>query len=76
MGTETVGGQVLDPQGALATSLGGFNTLGQWGVGIGIGFIVISFLIKGWAHANHEGDNHPGPSLTDRGQEDRSVTTP
>ncbi|WP_417230066.1 peptide MFS transporter [Brevundimonas sp.] len=75
MGTETVGGQVLDPEGALATSLGGFNTLGQWGVGIGIGFILISFLIKGWAHASG-GDNHPGPSLTDRGQEDRSVTNP
>jgi len=76
MGTETVGGQVLDPQGALATSLQGFDTLGKWGVGIGLGFIVISFLIKGWAHANIGGDNHPGPSLTDRGQEDRSVTNP
>lgn len=75
MGTETVGGQVLDPQGALATSLQGFDTLGKWGVGIGIGFILISFLIKGWAHATG-GDNHPGPSLTDRGQEDRSVTNP
>ena len=75
MGTETVGGQVLDPQGALATSLQGFDTLGKWGVGIGIGFILISFLIKGWAHATG-GDNHPGPVLTDRGQEDRSVTNP
>ncbi|MFT4913486.1 MAG: POT family proton-dependent oligopeptide transporter [Brevundimonas sp.] len=75
MGTETVGGQVLDPQGALATSLQGFDTLGKWGVGIGIAFILISFLIKGWAHATG-GDNHPGPSLTDRGQEDRSVTNP
>jgi proton-dependent oligopeptide transporter, POT family len=76
MGTETVGGQVLDPQGALATSLGGFNTLGQWGVGIGIGFIVISFLIKGWAHANSDGDNHPGPAATDRGQEDGNIAKP
>lgn len=76
MGTETVGGQVLDPQGALQTSLAGFDTLGKWGVGIGLAFILISFLIKGWAHATTGGDNHPGPSLTDRGQEDRSVTNP
>ena len=75
MGTETVGGQVLDPQGALATSLQGFDTLGKWGVGIGIGFILISFLIKGWAHAVG-GDNHPGPSLTDRGQEDANIARP
>ena len=59
MGTETVGGQVLDPQGALATSLAGFNTLGQWGVGIGIGFILISFLIKGWSHGANDASNHP-----------------
>ena len=76
MGTETVGGQVLDPQGALATSLDGFGKLGWWGVGIGIGFILISFLIKGWSHGANDADNHPGPSLTDRGQEDRSVTHP
>lgn len=76
MGTETVGGQVLDPQGALATSLQGFDTLGKWGVGIGIGFILISFLIKGWAHATTGGDNHPGPSLTDRGQEDANIARP
>ena len=76
MGTETVGGQVLDPQGALATSLDGFNKLGLWGVGIGVGFILISFLIKGWSHGANDAGNHPGPDLTDRGQEDRSVTHP
>ena len=76
MGTETVGGQVLDPQGALATSLDGFNKLGQWGVGIGVAFILISFLIKGWSHGANDAGNHPGPDLTDRGQEDRSVTHP
>jgi POT family proton-dependent oligopeptide transporter len=75
-GTETVGGQVLDPAGALQTSLGVFNQLGLWGVGIGVGFIVLSFLIKGWANGANEAGNHPGPSLTDRGQEDRSVTNP
>ena len=59
MGTETVGGQVLDPQGALATSLDGFNKLGTWGVGIGIGFILISFLIKGWSNGANDAGNHP-----------------
>jgi POT family proton-dependent oligopeptide transporter len=76
MGTETVGGQVLDPQGALATSLDGFGKLGWWGVGIGIGFILISFLIKGWSHGANDPDNHPGPTLTDRGQEDGNVARP
>ncbi|MFO0413205.1 MAG: peptide MFS transporter [bacterium] len=59
MCTETVGGQVLDPQGALATSLDGFNKLGTWGVGIGIGFILISFLIKGWSNGANDAGNHP-----------------
>ena len=76
MGTETVGGQVLDPQGALATSLDGFGKLGWWGVGIGVGFIVISFFIKGWSHGANDVDNHPGPSVTDRGQEDGNVARP
>lgn len=76
MGTETVGGQVLDPQGALATSLDGFGKLGWWGVGIGVGFILISFLIKGWSHGANDADNHPGPTLTDRGQEDGNVARP
>ncbi len=76
MGTETVGGQVLDPQGALATSLDGFGKLGWWGVLIGIAFIVISFFIKGWSHGANDADNHPGPSVTDRGQEDGNVARP
>lgn len=76
MGTETVGGQVLDPQGALATSLDGFGKLGWWGVGIGIGFILLSFLIKGWSHGANDAGNHPGPTLTDRGQEDGNVAKP
>ena len=76
MGTETVGGQVLDPQGALATSLDGFGKLGWWGVGIGVAFILISFLIKGWSHGANDAGNHPGPTLTDRGQEDGNVARP
>ncbi|MBX3486016.1 peptide MFS transporter [Phenylobacterium sp.] len=50
MGTETVGGQVLDPAAALATSLDGFNKLGWTGVGCGVVFVALSFVIKHWAH--------------------------
>ena len=49
-GTETVGGQVLDPSLALQTSLNTFNQLGWWGVGFGVAFIAASFFIKKWAH--------------------------
>jgi len=49
-GTETVGGQVLDPGAALRTSLEVFGMLGVWGMGIGVGFIILSFFIKGWSH--------------------------
>jgi len=74
MGTETVGGQVLDPAGALATSLDGFSKLGWVGVACGAVFIVLSFIIKGWAH--DAGSNHPGPDANDRGQEDRNAANP
>jgi POT family proton-dependent oligopeptide transporter len=59
MGTETVGGQVLDPKAALETSLQGFNTLGWAGVACGGVLIVLSFLIKHWAHGVNEAANHP-----------------
>jgi len=54
MGSETVGGQVLDPQGALATSMDGFNKLGWVGVGIGVAFVAVSFFIKHWAHGAND----------------------
>ncbi|WP_310539379.1 oligopeptide:H+ symporter [Phenylobacterium sp.] len=50
MGTESIGGQVLDPQAALVASLNGFTTLGWAGVGCGVFFVLISFLVRGWAH--------------------------
>ncbi|MBU1374636.1 MAG: oligopeptide:H+ symporter [Alphaproteobacteria bacterium] len=50
MGTETVGGQVLDSSLAFATSMDGFNKLGWAGVACGAVFVGLSFLIKGWAH--------------------------
>lgn len=49
-GTETVGGQVLDPAASLQSSLTVFNQLGLWGLGIGLGFVVLSVFIKGWSH--------------------------
>ena len=75
-GTETVGGQVLDPGLALRTSLEIFEKLGWGGIAIGVLFILISFLIKGWSHGANDAGNHPGPTLTDRGQEDGNVAKP
>ena len=49
-GTETVGGQVLDPAAALAASVKVFNGLGLAGMACGVVFIAASFFIKGWAH--------------------------
>ncbi|HEV2083141.1 MAG TPA: oligopeptide:H+ symporter [Brevundimonas sp.] len=75
-GTETVGGQVTNPEAALQTSLDTFNAIGLWGVGIGVGFIVISFVISKWSNGVNDPDNHPGPTLNDRGQEDGNVARP
>ncbi|MGZ8369536.1 MAG: peptide MFS transporter [Caulobacteraceae bacterium] len=74
-GTETVGGQVLDSGAALASSLKIFNQLGLWGMGIGVAFILVSPLIKHWAHGADD-TNHPGPDVTDRGMEDGNVAAP
>ncbi len=49
-GTETLGGQVLDPALALRTSIEVFAMLGWWGIGIGVAFIALSFVIRHWAH--------------------------
>ncbi|MBX9575580.1 MAG: oligopeptide:H+ symporter [Caulobacteraceae bacterium] len=75
-GTETVGGQVTNPEAALNTSLEMFNLIGWIGVGIGVGFILISFFIKHWAHGVNDPDNHPGPTITEGGKEDGNVARP
>ena len=61
MGAETVGGQVLDPAAALATSMDGFNKLGWAGVGVGVVFVVLSFFIKHWAHGANTAEGHARP---------------
>ena len=62
-GTETVGGQVTDPVASLAASVKVFNMLGLWGMGIGVGFIVLSFFIKGWSHGANDAEGHAKPDL-------------
>ncbi len=74
-GTETVGGQVLNPQLALQTSLEVFEKLGWGGLAAGVLFIIVSFFIKGWANGAN-GDNHPGPVLTEGGHEDGNIGAP
>jgi POT family proton-dependent oligopeptide transporter len=49
-GTETVGGQVLDPAAALRTSLSVFEIIGWVGVGSGLVFLALSPVLRRWAH--------------------------
>jgi len=49
-GTETVGGQVLDPGAALAASVRVFSMLGMAGIAIGVVFIALSFVTKSWGN--------------------------
>ena len=45
-GTETIGGQVVDPRAALDTSIGVFNAIGWVGVSCGIFFFLLSAILK------------------------------
>jgi POT family proton-dependent oligopeptide transporter len=49
-GTETVGGQVLDPALALRTSLSVFEIIGWVGVASGLVFLALSPVLRRWAH--------------------------
>ena len=74
-GTETVGGQVLDPGAALRSSIEVFEIIGWAGVGFGVLFFAVSPFIKHWAHGVNEegpdselaleGDRQAGP-MTER----------
>jgi POT family proton-dependent oligopeptide transporter len=75
-GTETVGGQVTNPEAALQSSLDTFQTIGWVGVAIGAGFILISVFIAKWSNGANDPDNHPGPTVTDMGREDGNVARP
>jgi POT family proton-dependent oligopeptide transporter len=48
--TETVAGQVLDPQKALQTYVQVFGEIGMWGIGLGLGLIVLSPILRYLAH--------------------------
>jgi POT family proton-dependent oligopeptide transporter len=79
-GTETVGGQVLDPRAALNSSIESFNMLGWWGVGLGVAFIAGSFFIKHWAHGaddtHTEGDKPVPTGFAPTPDGERQVTDP
>jgi POT family proton-dependent oligopeptide transporter len=49
-GTETVGGQVLDPAASLRTSLEVFNWIGWIGIASGVVFFILSPLLRHWQH--------------------------
>ena len=48
--TETVGGQVLNPQLSLETYLGVFRTIGYAGIGAGVVLLVLGPLLKRGMH--------------------------
>jgi POT family proton-dependent oligopeptide transporter len=61
-GTETAGGQVLDPAAALRASLSVFNAIGWAGVGFGVLFLALSPFLGQWAHGvNEPGGGHAMP---------------
>jgi POT family proton-dependent oligopeptide transporter len=62
--TETVGGQVLDPAAALATSLQVFNVIGLVSMGIGVLFLVGSPWLKKWSHGSDDTDAAPVDTAT------------
>jgi POT family proton-dependent oligopeptide transporter len=53
--TETVAGQVLDPEKALKTYVQVFEMIGMWGLVIGAGFVVASPILRYLAHAKPTG---------------------
>jgi POT family proton-dependent oligopeptide transporter len=60
-GTETAGGQVLDPAAALHTSIHVFQIIGWSGVGVGAMFLGMAPFLKHWSHGVNDAGNHPTP---------------
>ena len=60
-GTETVAGVVLDPGKALATSNHVFTIIGGVAVAFGVVFIVVSPILKRWAHGVNDASGHAAP---------------
>jgi POT family proton-dependent oligopeptide transporter len=58
-GAETVGGQVLDPAGALHTSLYWFGVIGWAAIGVGVLFLVVNPWLKRWSHGVNDAGRHP-----------------
>lgn len=75
LGTETVGGQVLDPAGALETSLGGFQQMGWAGVVCGVVFLVLSFIIGKWGEGSDDAPTAAGDTRLDDGPADIDTET-
>lgn len=48
--TETVGGEVLNPKVSLETYLGVFQTIGLWGIGLGVVLLVLWPVLKWGMH--------------------------
>ena len=60
-GTETVGGQVLDPKAALATSIHVFAVIGWAAVGAGVVFLGLSPILKRLGHGATEDHTDAAP---------------
>ncbi len=60
-GAETVGGQVLDPAGALHTAAFWFGAIGWAAVATGVLFLALSPVLKRWSNGVNDPANHLAP---------------
>ena len=58
-GADTVGGQVLDPKGSLATANFWFSWIGWIAVGVGVFYLLVGPFLKKWSHGVNDPANHP-----------------
>ena len=62
-GSETVGGQVLNPGLALATSTHVFAVIGWVAVGVGVFYFALAPLISRWSNGVNDPARHPATAL-------------